>query len=90
LSDRQDLVVSGSAERQLERLPERVAAAVVEFITAVLPEDPARVSKPLTGDLEGFRGSGRGDYRVIFWIDEETRTVVVVRVAHRADAYRPG
>lgn len=90
MSQRHHLVVSASAERQLERLPGRVAAAVVEFITTVLRESPARVSKPLTGDLEGLRSARRGDYRVLLWIDEETRTVVAVRVAHRADVYRPG
>ena len=82
--------VSASARRQLHRLPERVAVAVVEFITTVLADTPARASKPLTGGLEGLRSARRGDYRVLLWIDEDAATVVVVRVAHRADVYRPG
>ncbi len=84
------LQVSASARRQLHGLPERVAVAIVEFITAVLPENPARLSKPLTGELEGLRSARRGDYRVLLWIDEDASKVVIVRVAHRADAYRPG
>lgn len=82
--------VSASARRQLQRLPERVAVAMVEFITAVLPENPARLSRQLTGELSGLRSARRGDYRVLLWIDEDASTVVVVRVAHRADVYRPG
>jgi len=83
------LEVSASARRQLHRLPERVAVAIVEFITIVLTENPARLSKPLTGELEGLRSARRGDYRVLLWIDEGASAVVIVRVAHRADVYRP-
>jgi len=84
------LQVSASARRQLHRLPDRVAVAIVEFITTVLAENPARLSKPLIGELEGLRSARRGDYRVLLWIDEDASTVVIVRVAHRADVYRPG
>ncbi|MBW3648820.1 MAG: type II toxin-antitoxin system RelE/ParE family toxin [Actinobacteria bacterium] len=88
MTDLYRLEVSAAARRQLHQLPERVAAAVVEFITAVLPGNPARLSKPLTGGLEGLRSARRGDYRVLLWIDEDDHRVVVVRVAHRSDAYR--
>ena len=84
------LQVSASARRQLHRLPDRVAVAIVEFITTVLAENPARSSKPLTGELEGLRSARRGDYRVLLRIDEDASTVVIIRVAHRADVYRPG
>lgn len=63
---------------------------MVEFITGVLPENPARLSKPLTGELEGLRSARRGDCRVLLRIDEAASTVVIVRVAHRSDAYQPG
>lgn len=82
--------ISASARRQLHRLPDKVALAIVEFVTVVLPENPARLSKPLTGELEGLRSARRGDYRVLLWIDEDKSMVIVVRVAHRADAYRAG
>ncbi|MCZ2804894.1 type II toxin-antitoxin system RelE/ParE family toxin [Modestobacter sp. VKM Ac-2983] len=81
--------VSSVAHRQLSRLPARVAPAVVEFLTAVLPENPLRLSKPLTGEFEGLRSARRGDYRVLIEVDEGAGTVLVVRVAHRAEAYRP-
>lgn len=84
------LQVSASARRQLHRLPERAAVAIVEFMTTVLLENPTQTSKPLTGELEGLRSARRGDYRVLLWIEEDTQPVVIVRVAHRAHAYRPG
>ena len=81
--------VSSAARRQLERLPATVATAVVEFLTVVLPGNPLRLSKPLTGDLAGLRSARRGDYRVLLEVDEDRRRILVVRVAHRSDAYRP-
>jgi mRNA interferase RelE/StbE len=76
-------------DRDLARLPPRIAMAVVEFVTAALPDNPARMSKPMTGDLEGYRSARRGDYRVILRLDDEAQVVILLRVAHRAHAYRP-
>lgn len=83
-------VVSTSAfDRDLARLPPRVATAIVEFVTAVLPENPPRMTKPLTGHLGGYASARRGDYRVIVRLDRSARVVILHRVAHRAHAYRP-
>ncbi len=81
--------VTSAARRQLGRLPPKVATAVVEFLTAVLPENPMRLSKPLTGELTGLRSARRGDYRVLIEVDEGSRQMLVVRIAHRSDVYRP-
>ncbi len=80
---------SPGAIRGLERIPPKAAAAIVEFSTRTLPENPERMSKPLRGELEGLRSARRGDYRVIFELDPGTRSLLVIRVAHRADVYRP-
>lgn len=76
-------------DRDLARLPPRVAVAIVEFVTAVLPRNPRRMSKPLTGDLEDYRSARRGDYRVIMRSDDAGHVVILLRVAHRAHVYRP-
>ncbi len=81
--------ITSAARRQLGRLPGKVATAVVEFLTVVLPENPMRLSKPLTGELTGLRSARRGDYRVLIDVDEVDRQILVVRIAHRSDAYRP-
>lgn len=84
-----DVVATSRFDRDLARLPPRVAAAIVEFVTAVLSQNPLRMTKPLTGDLEGYRSARRGDYRVIVRLDVPARVVVLHRVAHRAHVYRP-
>jgi mRNA interferase RelE/StbE len=69
-------------------IPLSAAWAIFEFIHGPLRQDPWRVSKPLHDELEGFRAARRGEYRVVFRIDEE-RVIGVVRVDHRSDIYRP-
>lgn len=77
-----------AAIRGLQRLPARISPAIVEFATVTLPTNPERMSKPLRNELEGVRSARRGDYRVLFILDEPTHSLLVVRVAHRADVYR--
>lgn len=80
--------IARSAIRSLDRLPPRIAGAVAEFVTRTLPENSERMSKPLRYELEGLRSARRGDYRVLFALDADARVLLVVRIAHRADAYR--
>lgn len=84
-----ELRVAPSAARSLERLPESVAAAVVEFLTGPLLQEPKQVGKPLMRQLAGYWSARRGAYRVVYTIDEEKALVLVVRIEHRADVYRP-
>lgn len=83
-----ELRVTGPAQRHLERLPEVVAAAIVEFMLAALVESPHRVGGELRRELAGLRSARRGAYRVIYEIDEEARAVVVLRIDHRSQVYR--
>lgn len=78
----------GPARRQLDRLPMSAAAAVLETLGAIA-SNPRRLGKPLRFELEGCRSARRGPYRVIYRIDEATRTISILAVGHRADIYRP-
>ena len=83
------LRVAASAERQLARLPERIAAAVVEFLLGPLVENPRRVGHPLQRELAGLWSARRGAYRVVYEIDDHDRIIDVLRIEHRSDVYRP-
>jgi mRNA interferase RelE/StbE len=80
---------TSAARRALTRLPEKVATAVVEFLYGSLAASPHRVGKPLKLALQGLHSARRGDFRVIYRIDDERCLVTVVAIEHRADAYRP-
>ena len=70
-----------------ERLPESVAAAVLEFCEAALAVNPHRVGKPLFGPLAGCHGARRGTYRIVYRIEENRRIVHVLDVDHRSEIY---
>ena len=80
---------TAASRRAVTRLPEKVATAVVEFLYGSLAASPHRVGKPLKLGLEGLHSARRGDYRVIYRIDDRQRQVTVVAIEHRSDIYRP-
>ena len=85
-----ELVLTPPAWRALTgKLPEAVAAAVIEFLTTTLIRQPTRVGKPLRDDLAGIWSARRGTYRVLYRIREDPGEVIVLRIEHRRDAYRP-
>lgn len=77
------------SRRALTRLPEKVATAVVEFLYGSLAASPHRVGKPLKLGLQGLHSARRGDYRVIYRINDDDRRVDVIAIEHRSDIYRP-
>ena len=89
-ASRYELVVTPPARRAItDTLPEPVAAAVIDFLTTALLDNPHRIGKPLRDDLAGIWSARRGTYRVLYRIRDEPPEVIVLRVEHRRDAYRP-
>ena len=82
------LIVRPGAQRELDRLPPKVQHAVAAFITGPLLDNPKRVGKALGGALTGTWSARRGDYRVIYEIDDDVVTVTVIRVGPRGSVYR--
>ena len=76
------------AQRDLDRLPQRIVAAVVEFAFGPLADNPQRLGKPLRFELAGLYSARRGPYRLLYEIDDPSLTVHVIRIRHRADSYR--
>lgn len=71
-----------------ELLPESVATACVEFIGGALAAEPHRVGKPLHGPLAGLHSARRGQFRVIYRIDDAEVVVLIITIDHRRDVYR--
>lgn len=81
-------VVGPAARASAGKLPEAVAAALIELITGPLLANPHRVGKGLKRELEGTHAVRRGTFRVLYRIDDEHHPVTVVDVTHRGHAYR--
>jgi mRNA-degrading endonuclease RelE of RelBE toxin-antitoxin system len=84
-----ELIVAAPARRALDRIPAKVAIAVLDFMLGPLIENPERVGKPLRGDLAGLFSARVGGYRVVYEIDRSAGRMLVVMIDHRADIYRP-
>jgi mRNA interferase RelE/StbE len=79
---------TGGALRDLESMPGPIAWAVIAFCDGPLAENPRRVGKALRNQLTGLHSARRGEYRVIYRIDDDVITVDVIRVRHRGSAYQ--
>lgn len=87
---RYTLKTTPTVRRQLsEELPESVGSAALEFITGPLLDNPQRVGKPLAPPLQDRHSARRGTYRIVYRIDDDLRTVTLLLVSPRKDAYRP-
>jgi mRNA interferase RelE/StbE len=83
------VALTPEAQRQLTRLPDKIVAAVLEGLYGSIASAPWRMSKPLHDELTGLRVARRSHYRIVFRIDERKRLIVVRRIDHRRDVYRP-
>ena len=87
-ASRYEIEWTASALRSVDRLPEKIATACVEFVYGGLAENPQRVGRALRFELDGKHSARRGDFRVIYEIDARQSVVTVVAIDHRSDVYR--
>jgi mRNA interferase RelE/StbE len=85
---RYKIVLKSAARRSLNRLPEDIATAIFEFMAGPLSENPERVGKRLRPPRDNEYSARRGQYRVIYEIQEKVSVVAVLRVGHRRNVYR--
>ena len=81
--------ITPEGRRHPDQLPRRIHDAALETIFGTIADNPHRSGKPLRGELEGLHSARRGDFRVIYEILDDERVVLVHRVQHRRDVYRP-
>jgi len=80
------VALTASAEKELNRLPASV-------IARMLPRLEALAAMPRPPGCKKLKGGDRewrirvGDYRAVYEINDEAKTVDVTRIAHRRDVY---
>jgi mRNA interferase RelE/StbE len=80
------VLIKPSAVKELEAVPLKARRKLAGEIGKLAEEPRPHGSEKLSGQ-ERFR-IRQGEYRAIYAIDDGERTVLVVNVAHRRDAYR--
>lgn len=83
------IAASVTALREAAKLPPKIHDAVTEFLHGELARNPRRVGHELRGPYSGAYSARRGTYRIVYQIDDETRTVTVITLGARSDVYRP-
>ena len=75
--------------KQLSKLDNRIQRKILEYIDDVVAklDDPRKLGKMLTGEMNGLYRYRVGDYRIICRIIDQKITVVMVSVGHRKGVY---
>jgi mRNA interferase RelE/StbE len=80
------VLIKPSAAKELERIPLKDRRRVVRRISALADDPRPPGSEKLTAD-DAYR-LRQGSYRVLYTIDDDILTVVVIKVGDRKDVYR--
>lgn len=76
-----------TAEREWRKLPHQMRPRIDRALLALEETPRPQGVKKLSGRSDHWRVR-IGDYRVIYHIDDVEREVVILRIAHRREAYR--
>jgi mRNA interferase RelE/StbE len=81
------LAVKKSARKELNSLPNPIFLAIDKGILSLITNPiPYPQSKALKGEHK--RRLRVGDYRVVYSVDEQQKTITIFRIRHRKDVYR--
>jgi len=84
---RYEIYLRKSAARELARIPKRDLRRIVSRIRSLSANPRPPGSERLSGS-ERYRVR-QGDYRIVYSIQDDERTVWVVKIGHRREIYRP-
>jgi mRNA interferase RelE/StbE len=74
--------------KHIPSLTSSVRALIKRAIEERLSVDPIRFGKPLNYSLKGHRRLRVGDYRVVYRIEANIQTVIIIAIKHRKDIYK--
>jgi mRNA interferase RelE/StbE len=81
------VVLRRSAARELADLTQPIRGRVTRALDGLSNEPRPPGAKLLTGRERIWR-LRVGDYRILYLVDDDIVTVLVIRIRHRSDAYR--
>jgi mRNA interferase RelE/StbE len=75
-----------STLKELEEIPKKDLARLVEWIRGLSKDPRPRGAEKLSAhELCRIR---RGDYRIVYSVDDDAKTIVVYKIGHRREIYR--
>lgn len=76
-----------SVKEDLSSISKTNKEQIRKAIEKKLSLNPVEFGKPLQYSLKGLRRLRVGDYRIIFQIEEDPKTVLIVKIGHRREVY---
>ncbi len=80
------LLIKASAGKEVEALPRKDRARVVDRIRRLATDPRPSGCEKLSGE-EKYRVR-QGNYRILYSIDDADASVLIVKIGHRHDVYR--
>ena len=80
------VVLTKTAQKQLDKLPDQIADTLLEAINRLANEPRPEGCKKLKG-RSGYR-IRKGDYRIIYDIQNDVLTIEIVAIGHRRQIYQ--
>jgi mRNA interferase RelE/StbE len=74
-------------KKHIPDLPTSARALIKKSIEERLTVDPLGFGKPLRYSLKGHRRLRVSDYRIVYRIEPETKTILIIAIKHRKDVY---
>lgn len=88
MTDSYSLLVKKSAGRELRAIPKTDLRRLMERLRGLMQNPRPSGCEKLSGHDHYRIRQGEGDYRMVYAIDDDARTVTLVKVGHRREVYR--
>ena len=82
-----EILLESRAERDLRKLRTEIFNRIILKLKALAENPNPPGSRKITGSKSDWR-IRIGEYRVVYEIDDKAKTVKVMRIRHRREAYR--
>lgn len=82
-----ELLIERNVEKDLKKLKISLFAKITTKIKELADNPHPQGSRKITGSQNDWR-LRIGNYRVLYEIDNKTKTIKIMRVKHRREAYR--
>ncbi len=76
------------ALKELSSFDKKTTERILYKVSTHLVKSPGKLGKQLKGEYAGFFKYRIGDWRVIYHLDEESKTITITKIGHRKEVYK--
>lgn len=76
------------ALKELSSFDKKSAERILYKVSTHLVKSPVKFGEPLKGKYSGFFKYRIGDWKAIYHLDEENKTITITKIGHRKEVYK--